>query len=195
MLKLRVFLNIVRLAQRVACRRVSNLLAAPCEPNVLAYIWLTSATVLYAARSQVFDLLARPERFELPTSWFVARHSIQLSYGRAARNFWTDGRSKGGLPRRGVAILPQQGLPFPRVDGRVAGSLTAGLFPTEFDGNRPRPIPLLAALAIESPPVRPSSTRKLETVLPGLVHELAQLTRRQRADGGQRIDAQPKQHR
>jgi hypothetical protein len=28
--------------------------------------------------------LARPERFELPTSWFVARHSIQLSYGRAA---------------------------------------------------------------------------------------------------------------
>jgi hypothetical protein len=29
-------------------------------------------------------ILARPERFELPTSWFVARHSIQLSYGRAA---------------------------------------------------------------------------------------------------------------
>jgi hypothetical protein len=26
--------------------------------------------------------LARPERFELPTSWFVARRSIQLSYGR-----------------------------------------------------------------------------------------------------------------
>ena len=27
-------------------------------------------------------LLARPERFELPTAWFVARYSIQLSYGR-----------------------------------------------------------------------------------------------------------------
>ena len=27
--------------------------------------------------------MARPERFELPTSWFVARRSIQLSYGRA----------------------------------------------------------------------------------------------------------------
>jgi hypothetical protein len=32
----------------------------------------------------VIDLLARPERFELPTPWFVARYSIQLSYGRAA---------------------------------------------------------------------------------------------------------------
>jgi hypothetical protein len=26
--------------------------------------------------------VARPERFELPTPWFVARYSIQLSYGR-----------------------------------------------------------------------------------------------------------------
>ena len=30
-------------------------------------------------------LLARPERFELPTAWFVARYSIQLSYGRIVR--------------------------------------------------------------------------------------------------------------
>ena len=28
--------------------------------------------------------VARPERFELPASWFVAMHSIQLSYGRRA---------------------------------------------------------------------------------------------------------------
>ena len=27
-------------------------------------------------------LLARPERFELPTNWFEASYSIQLSYGR-----------------------------------------------------------------------------------------------------------------
>ena len=26
--------------------------------------------------------LVRPERFELPTPWFVAKYSIQLSYGR-----------------------------------------------------------------------------------------------------------------
>jgi hypothetical protein len=30
----------------------------------------------------VLDKLVRPERFELPASWFVARRSIQLSYGR-----------------------------------------------------------------------------------------------------------------
>ena len=26
--------------------------------------------------------MARPERLELPTTWFEARYSIQLSYGR-----------------------------------------------------------------------------------------------------------------
>ena len=28
------------------------------------------------------NLVARPERFELPTTWFEAKYSIQLSYGR-----------------------------------------------------------------------------------------------------------------
>ena len=31
--------------------------------------------------------MVRPERFELPTYWFVASRSIQLSYGRT-RGFW-----------------------------------------------------------------------------------------------------------
>src|SRR6266849_10454324 len=32
------------------------------------------------------DRMVRPERIELPTSWFVAMHSIQLSYGRILVN-------------------------------------------------------------------------------------------------------------
>lgn len=36
--------------------------------------------------------VARPERFELPTLWFVARYSIQLSYGRAEVANYTDVR-------------------------------------------------------------------------------------------------------
>ena len=35
--------------------------------------------------------MARPERFELPTLWFVAKYSIQLSYGRIIKQdsiFW-----------------------------------------------------------------------------------------------------------
>jgi hypothetical protein len=31
------------------------------------------------------ESVVRPERFELPAFWFVARRSIQLSYGRTVR--------------------------------------------------------------------------------------------------------------
>jgi hypothetical protein len=34
--------------------------------------------------------MARPERFELPTFWFVARHSIQLSYGRGKARYYVE---------------------------------------------------------------------------------------------------------
>jgi hypothetical protein len=35
-----------------------------------------------AAFLQPLDYLARPARFELATPWFVAKYSIQMSYGR-----------------------------------------------------------------------------------------------------------------
>jgi hypothetical protein len=36
----------------------------------------------------VGEKVARPERFELPTNWFEASYSIQLSYGRAKAKKW-----------------------------------------------------------------------------------------------------------
>ncbi|CAK0746842.1 hypothetical protein CCP4SC76_1770001 [Gammaproteobacteria bacterium] len=38
--------------------------------------------LLYKQQARNWNRLARPERFELPTLWFEARYSIQLSYGR-----------------------------------------------------------------------------------------------------------------
>ena len=43
--------------------------------------------------------MARPERFELPTAWFVARYSIQLSYGRVDEGCEVSGRADAGVNR------------------------------------------------------------------------------------------------
>ena len=54
--------------------------------------------------SRALVQLARPEGFEPPTPWFVAKYSIQMSYGRSRgriiaktpgasyRHFWRFGR-------------------------------------------------------------------------------------------------------
>jgi hypothetical protein len=47
-----------------------------------ARVATVSATVSngeLAGNPQVIEKMVRPERFELPTFWFVARRSIQLS--------------------------------------------------------------------------------------------------------------------
>ena len=45
-------------------------------------------------------LLARPERFELPTNWFEANYSIQLSYGRVEGELYRLSGLAGTLMKR-----------------------------------------------------------------------------------------------
>ena len=50
--------------------------------------------------------MARPDRFERPTAWFVARYSIQLSYGRAQNLFYGGERGIRTLDEAINPILP-----------------------------------------------------------------------------------------
>ena len=50
--------------------------------------------------------VARPERFELPTTWFVARYSIQLSYGRFGEREFSGFRPALSTRRRLHGALP-----------------------------------------------------------------------------------------
>jgi hypothetical protein len=49
----------------------------------MARLWHKARNEKGPAYANPFILLVRPERFERPTPWFVAKYSIQLSYGRA----------------------------------------------------------------------------------------------------------------
>jgi len=54
---------------------VNLTLSMACNSAAVFYRWLTRPGPEYLVRSQVLEILARPERFELPTSWFVERLS------------------------------------------------------------------------------------------------------------------------
>jgi hypothetical protein len=53
--------------------------------------------------------MVRPERIELPTSWFVAKHSIQLSYGRVSTRmcvrFQELYRNQNDSPNFGISMI------------------------------------------------------------------------------------------
>lgn len=51
--------------------------------------------------------MAHPERFELPTFWFVARRSIQLSYGCVRPRILAAGCVRLNAPRRNWSAGPE----------------------------------------------------------------------------------------
>jgi hypothetical protein len=59
---------------------------ALAEKLIVSKIQAYSERRILSIRAKVIKILARPERFELPTPRFVVWCSIQLSYGRGARH-------------------------------------------------------------------------------------------------------------
>src|SRR5882724_11116697 len=81
--------------------------------------------------------MARPGGLELPTFWFVARRSIQLSYGRAVDKYYH--RLAPGIQQRGkiticlalrrttLAELPAGNKEWSESTRRIAGMLRCGV--------------------------------------------------------------------
>ena len=70
--------------------------------------------------------MARPERVELPTFWFVARRSIQLSYGRTRRCGLPGGTAEKLYHSRNFASLaakgPMEAIPAAENAERASGA-------------------------------------------------------------------------
>ena len=84
------------------------------------------------SRNHMASELARPERFELPASWFVAMRSIQLSYGRvmqatAAAGPWaTSSNVIIMLHRIGRLVEPVSGVGRTQLEPAAPAAAGAG---------------------------------------------------------------------
>ncbi len=96
------------------------------------------------------DQMARPERFELPTAWFVARYSIQLSYGRVRRKIIPEIPPNGGsgtsLSYYGCAAGTwRRGIPWAyRCHLWTIASRRSRSFPA----NRSKPLPGFSSVSV-----------------------------------------------
>ena len=84
-----------------------------------------------------FKKMVRPERFELPTTWFVARYSIQLSYGRIVRRLYsTEGREKTRRNNRLIYFSLYGGKGLPPVPNSLNGHHMPTILHKEHGGER-----------------------------------------------------------
>ena len=77
----------------------------------------------------------RPERFERPTPWFVAKYSIQLSYGRTVRaaHYTEVGVECKGIPENIAMTLKSIRMPMYPECWKSCGSCASGnVFILEF---------------------------------------------------------------
>jgi hypothetical protein len=86
----------------------------------------------------------RPERFELPTFWFVARRSIQLSYERTVRFPWYFNEKRRvrilSCESRRAKLIGQSGVRYSRVVPRLVicfNCSAALMFPPPAETSRP----------------------------------------------------------
>src|SRR5579872_258078 len=100
--------------------------------------------------------MARPERFELPTTRFEAEYSIQLSYGRVPLILAANraDRRRSCAPRRGrTATLP--GIPRPRALAQVGFGRSFQAETVAGASRARRPVPKHAVRARRAPAGRP----------------------------------------